>query len=207
MARDPGSGSFTYHILTQERWDDFERLFGPRGACGGCWCMWWRVQAKEFERNKGEGNRRAMRKLVARGTVPGILAYHGGEAVGWCSVAPRADFPRLERSRILAPVDERPVWSIVCLFVAKQWRRRGVSEGLVEAAVRYVRKTGGRIVEAYPVDTDGKAMPDAFAFHGLASTFVKVGFTEAARRSKTRPIMRKRLGTERKKRQTKRWDR
>lgn len=162
--------------------------------------MWWRVQAKEFERNKGEGNRRAMKRLVARGTVPGIMAYNDGEPVGWCSVAPREDFPRLERSKVLAPVDDRPVWSITCLFVAKGWRRRGVSAGLVKAAVRHVRSKGGRIVEAYPVDTGGKPIPDAFAFHGLASTFEKAGFSEAARRSKTRPIMRRRLKGEGRKR-------
>jgi GNAT superfamily N-acetyltransferase len=185
------STSFTYCPLTRERWEDFETLFGARGACGGCWCMWWRVQAKEFERSKGEGNRRAMKRLVRSGTVPGILAYHKDEAVGWCSVAPRENFPRLERSKILAPVDDLPAWSIVCLFVAKGWRRRGVSEGLVEAAVKHVRSQGGRIIEAYPVDPGGKPIPDAFAFHGLASTFEKAGFAEAARRSRTRPIMRR----------------
>jgi len=183
--------TFTYHPLTPERWDDFERLFGARGACGGCWCMWWRVRAKEYEKSKGRGNRRAMKRLVGSGTVPGILAYRGEEPVGWCSVAPRGDFPRLGGSRILAPVDDRPVWSIVCLFVAKGWRRRGVSAGLVEAAVKYVRRNGGRIVEAYPVDPGGKAMPDAFAFHGIAATFRKARFKEVARRSPTRPVMRR----------------
>ncbi|MDD3643237.1 MAG: GNAT family N-acetyltransferase [Candidatus Krumholzibacteria bacterium] len=200
MPSSARTGPFTYHQLTIDRWEDFERLFGERGACGGCWCMWWRVQAKEFEKNKGSGNRRAMKRIVDSGTVPGILAYSGGEPVGWCSVAPRGDFPRLERSRILAPVDDRPVWSIVCLFVAKGWRRRGVSAGLVGAAVKYARSMGGTIAEAYPVDPGDTPMPDTFAFHGLASTFVKAGFAEAARRSKTRPVMSKTLKRERQKR-------
>ena len=100
----------TFSPLTPSRWDDFADLFGPRGATGGCWCMWWRITNKEFEANKGEGNRMAIKDLVDKGTIPGILAYDGDQAIGWCSVAPREEFTRLERSRILKPVDEQPVW-------------------------------------------------------------------------------------------------
>ncbi|MHC4945990.1 MAG: GNAT family N-acetyltransferase [Planctomycetota bacterium] len=179
-----------FHPLTRERWKDFEKLFGARGACGGCWCMWWRITAKEFEAKKGEGNKKAMRKIVTKGTVPGIIAYHGDDPVGWCSVAPREDFPRLERSKILKPVDDKPVWSVVCLFVAKPYRRGGVSTELLQAAVQYVKKQCGKIVEGYAVEPKKDAMPDAFAFHGLAAAYKKAGFKEVARRSETRPIMR-----------------
>ena len=179
-----------FHPLTDEQWDDFAKLFGKRGACGGCWCMWWRQTAKEYEASKGEKNRRKMKKLVGSGEVPGLLAYHEGEPVGWCAVAPRVDYPRLSRSRILKPVDERPVWSIVCLFVARSHRNMGVSSALIRAAVDFVRERGGRTLEAYPVEPKKDRMPDTFAFHGLAASFLRAGFTEVARRSETRPIMR-----------------
>jgi len=179
-----------YHPLTPERWEDFEKLFGKRGACGGCWCMWWRQTSKEFNENKGENNRLAMKEIVRSGRVPGILAYHDGKPVGWCSVAPREDFPRLARSRGFKPVDDQPVWSVVCFFVAKKYRRKGVSDGLLGAAVDYVRRQGGRIVEGYPVEPKKDRVPDLFVFHGLASTFIKAGFEEVARRLERRPVMR-----------------
>jgi len=185
---------FEFYPFTYDRWKDFVKLFGKRGACGGCWCMWWRQTAKEFEASKGDKNRRKMEKLVASGGVPGVLAYHDGEPVGWCAVAPRSDYPRLSRSRILKPVDDSPVWSIVCLFVAKGHRGLGVSSALIKAAVEFVCERGGRLVEAYPVEPGKKRMPDIFAFHGLAVSFSRAGFREVARRSKTRPVMRYEIG-------------
>mgnify|MGYP000271258035 CR=1 FL=1 len=179
-----------FEPLTPNRWSDFESLFGPTWACGGCWCMWWRLMKKEFEAQKGEANRRAMQALVAAGTVPGILAYHNGNTVGWCSVSPRKDFPRLEKSRILKPVDDEPAWSIVCLFVNKTYRRKQVSTRLLNAAVQYVRDQRGCIVEGYAVEPRQDRTPDIFAYQGLASAYRKAGFVEVARRSATRPIMR-----------------
>jgi GNAT superfamily N-acetyltransferase len=176
--------------LTYDAWGDFERLFGPRGACGGCWCMWWRLTAKEFEGRKGAANKRAMKALVRRGEVPGLLAYDGEEPVGWCAVAPRAAYPRLGRSRILRPVDDADVWSVVCFFVAKAWRGRGVTTALLRAAAKYVKSRGGKVVEGYPVEPAKGKMPDAFAYPGLAAAFKAAGFEEVARRSPTRPIMR-----------------
>jgi GNAT superfamily N-acetyltransferase len=152
--------------------------------------MWFRLTHKEFEARKGDANKRAMKALVRSGAVPGILAYYEGRAVGWCSVAPREEYTRLETSRILKPVDDKPVWSVVCLFVAKRYRRTGVSTQLLRAAVDYVRKKGGKIIEGYPVEPKKEKTPDAFAFHGLASAFLEAGFKEIARRSEHRPIMR-----------------
>ena len=111
-----------FHPLTSDRWSDLETLFGERGACGGCWCMCWRVKRSKYEKQKGEGNRKAMKAIVDSGEVPGILAYAEGMPVTWCSVAPRGSFSALSHSRILKPVDEKPVWSIVCLFVEKRFR-------------------------------------------------------------------------------------
>lgn len=179
--------------LTKERWADFERLFGPRGACGGCWCMWWRIKRSQFDKQKGEANRRAMKKIVDGGEVPGLIAYAGGEPAGWCAVAPRETYVVLRGSRILKPVDEQPVWSIVCFYVARSHRRSGLTVRLIEAAVRFAQARGARVVEGYPVEPRQDRMPDAFMYHGLASAFLKAGFTEVERRSPTRPIMRRTL--------------
>lgn len=176
--------------LTTEAWPDLEALFGARGACGGCWCMWWRRPKAEFERGKGAVNRNALRLLVRQGAPTGVLAYAGDRPVGWCSIAPRDQFPRLAGSRILAPVDDAAVWSIVCLFVARDWRRHGVSIGLLRAAVAHARRLGARLVEGYPVEPRAGRQPDAFVWTGLASAFERAGFREVARRSETRPIMR-----------------
>ncbi len=182
-----------FHPLTPDRWRDLERLFGERGACGGCWCMWWRLTGKEFEAGKGEPNRRAMKKLVDAGAEPGILAYEGGEPVGWCALAPRASYGRLARSRILAPVDERPVWSVVCFFVDRRWRERGVSVALLEAAAAHARERGAELLEGYPVEPRKARAPAVFVYTGLAAAFRRAGFAEVARRSPTRPIMRREL--------------
>jgi len=176
--------------VTPSRWKDFETLFGERGACGGCWCMWWKLTRSQFEKNKGAGNKREMKKLIASGEVPGLLAYSKGRPVAWCAVAPREKYPALEKSRILKRVDDKPVWSVVCFFIDKGFRKRGVSIELLRAAVSYAEKRGAEIVEGYPVDPKTKDYAPAFAYTGLASAFLKVGFVEILRRSETRPIMR-----------------
>ena len=135
---------FSFKPLTSDRWADFETLFGSNGACGGCWCMAWRLGNKEFQQRKGAGNKRAMKKLAAGKVPPGILAYAGDEAVGWISIAPRKEFVRLEKSRVLARVDEQPVWSVPCFFVRKDFRKRGLSTELLNAAAEFARKQGAK---------------------------------------------------------------
>ena len=181
----------TFEALTPDRWSDLEQLFGERGACGGCWCMWWRLKRSTFNQQKGAKNKAAFKAVVDAGEAPGILAYENGTPIGWCAVAPRETYPALERSRVLKRIDNQPVWSIVCLFIARPYRRKGVSVALVRAAANYVRKRGGKIVEGYPVEPRNDEMPDAFAWTGLASAFLKAGFVERERRSETRPIMRR----------------
>jgi len=191
VLRKKGTLNLEFHPLTRGRWVDVEQLFGQRGACGSCWCMWWRLARSDFMLQRGEMNRKAFKDLVDSGKVPGILAYAEGQPIGWCAVAPRETFPRLERSRILSRVDNKPVWSVVCFFVAKAFRRKGISVRLLTAAVDHVRKKGGKIVEGYPVEPKKDwASPDPFVYTGLFSAFRKAGFVEVARRSRTRPIMR-----------------
>jgi GNAT superfamily N-acetyltransferase len=153
--------------------------------------MVWRLPRAEFVRRKGSGNREALKRLVRGPMAPGVLAYHEGRPVGWCAVAPRADYPALGRSRVLKPVDDLPVWSISCLFVEKGSRRRGVSVRLIRAAVAFAGSRGARVVEAYPVEPRAGIQPDPFVWTGLASAYLRAGFREVARRSETRPIMRK----------------
>lgn len=179
-----------FHPVTPDRWEDMEQLFGPRGAIGGCWCMWWRIKRVEFEQQQGDGNHEAMCSIVESGKVPGILAYSNGKPVAWCSVAPREDFPVLDRSPILKRVDDQPVWSIVCFFIAKKYRHQGLSSRMLSAAVEYAAGKGARIIEGYPITPKKDQAPDIYIFTGLESTFVKAGFVEVARRSKSRPIMR-----------------
>ncbi|MDD4904337.1 MAG: GNAT family N-acetyltransferase [Candidatus Bipolaricaulis sp.] len=176
--------------LTLDRWTDLEKLFGAHGAQAGCWCMWWRQTASEFAAGKGDRNREALRTIVASGEPPGLLAYAGDEPVGWCAVAPRERYVRLARSRILKPIDEQPVWSIPCFFVARSYRRRGISARLLGAAVEFVRDRGGRIVEAYPIAPASDEYPAAYAYTGLLSTFLATGFEVVARPSPSRAIVR-----------------
>jgi GNAT superfamily N-acetyltransferase len=181
---------FDFSPATADRWVDLEALFGSRGACGGCWCMSWRLPRAEFNANKGEGNRLALLELVKAGPPPGLLAYADSKPIGWCAVAPRTAYPALERSRVLRPVDNQPVWSISCIFVVKGYRRQGLSTRLIQAAVEFAKSQGARIVEGYPQTIEG-SLPDAFVWTGLESSFLKAGFIETARRSPKRPILRR----------------
>ena len=138
-----------------------------------------------------------MKSIILSGKIPGLLAYavttidpEKPIPIGWISVAPREEFSRLERSRILKKVDDQPVWSIVCFFVAKNFRNQGVTIYLLKAAVNFAKQNGAIIVEGYPIQPKKDRSPDAFVYSGLTSTFLKAGFKEVLRRSETRPIMR-----------------
>lgn len=134
-----------------------------------------------------------MQRLVKADQTPGLLAYLGDTPVGWCALAPRTVYRRLETSRILKPVDDQPTWSVPCFFVAKGFRRQGVSGALLRAAVEFAREHGATILEGYPTECR-RTQPDAFVYTGLASVFQRAGFAEVARRSAHRPMMRLKLG-------------
>src|SRR5438093_5993995 len=172
-----------FRPATAALWPDLAKLFGPRGACAGCWCMWPRLTSAEFRRGAGAGNRRALQRLVRTGTRPGILAYAAGEPIGWCALAPRSAYRRLERSRVMAPVDDQEVWSVVCFFVARPWRGRGLTVKLLREAARYASSHGVRILEGYPSDPKRGRPADAFVWTGLSTAFARAGFREVARRS------------------------
>jgi GNAT superfamily N-acetyltransferase len=152
--------------------------------------MWWRTTRSQFEQQHGEGNRQAMQDIVNSGEVPGIIAYAGGEPVGWCSVAPRESYASLNRSPVLKRLDDKPVWSIVCFYVAKGRRGNGIMTELIRGAIDYVRQQGGKIVEAYPTHPRGRELSLASSFMGIPSVFEQAGFVECARPSKSKVVMR-----------------
>ena len=182
--------------MTPDRWDDLVALFGENGAYANCWCMWWRTTASAFDegiKDRGRGNRAAMKALVKEGRVPGLLAYRDDKPVGWISVAPRAEFGRVERSPILKPVDDEPAWAVVCFYIDKRHRGEGVGTALLDAAVAHVAENGGRLVEGYPIHPDDRTT-SASAYTGVVSMFEGAGFEQVARRKPTsRSIWRKRV--------------
>jgi GNAT superfamily N-acetyltransferase len=183
------------HPLTPDRWDDLVTVFDRPGDPKGCWCMFYRVRGRDFDHRWGRGNREDFRGVVEEGPPPGLLAYRDGVPVGWCAVAPRDAYPRILRSRVVGPVDDAPAcWAVVCFYVVRSERRGGLAAALLEAAVAFATTNGAAAVEGYPKDTDGGTKHANEMFVGSMSMFAAAGFKEVARRSPTRPIMRRTLG-------------
>lgn len=175
--------------LTKGRWSDLVDLFNRPGGSivRGCWCMFYRRSGGVGE---GSRNRKALRALVDRGNVPGLIGYENGSPVGWISLGPREDYGKLQRSPVMKPVDDKRVWSIVCFYVDPRARGRGVSEALLRGAIDFARSKGARLLEAYPVDKGERSHPD-FMFFGAKLMYDRAGFKEVARRRETRPVVRK----------------
>jgi GNAT superfamily N-acetyltransferase len=183
--------------LTPDRWDDLVELFERPGAsvARGCWCMFYRESGKSVvEPGLGprESRKRALKALVDRGVVPGLIAYRGARPIGWVSLGPRPDYAKLAHSPVMKPVDQAPVWSIVCFFVDARERGQGVAETLLKAALTWARGQGVTLVEAYPVDRARRGADDSMWF-GALSMYDAAGFREVARRKPTRAVVRKRL--------------
>lgn len=189
----------TIKPVTPQNWEDLVTVFGEEGACDGCWCMYWRVRHKDFRQMRGTGAREALHGMVERGEVPGLLAYMDGKPVGWCSVGPRESYAALAHSRSLKPIDDLPVWSIVCFYMDRSARGQGLMGALVRGAVDHAKKHGAKLVEAYPVDLQseklaGKHLSGDGGYMGIASVFREAGFEVVARPSQTDVIMRYKLG-------------
>lgn len=180
---------------TPARWNDLVELFGPNGACAGCWCMFWRTPHAMFNAMGNDERYAALQSLTTSELPPGVLVYQYGKAIGWCAVGPREHFAAIERSRSLKRIDEQPVWAIVCFFVAKPYRRRGVTQALIRGALEFAQRHGARIVEAYPLDLTShkytsQRLSGAAGFEGSAATFRATGFSEVRRASASKLYMR-----------------
>jgi GNAT superfamily N-acetyltransferase len=178
-----------------QTWADLEELFGlPGGSIvRGCWCLYYRkVGQVGIGKAQAPSNKAELHGLVHSGVVPGLVGYADGSPVGWISLGPREDYRRLERSRVMKPVDDIPVWSIVCAYVAKRYRGKGYQHKLLAGAIDYARDQGVRMLEAYPVDKPERSHDD-FMFFGSRSLYERAGFHEVVRRSPTRVVMRRGL--------------
>ncbi|SMC85980.1 GNAT family N-acetyltransferase [Kibdelosporangium aridum] len=184
--------------LSEKTWPAQERLFGPRGAAEGCWCMYFRLPNADFMRGKGEPNRRAARKLARSSEPVGLLAMEGDDAIGWVAVAPRSVYRRLDRSKVAAPPDPDEdltgVWSVTCFFIHRTARRKGVGAELLQAAIKYATKKGAKVIEAYPVDTKGGKASSGELYHGTLSMFLDAGFMLVEHRGVRRALVRKPVG-------------
>jgi GNAT superfamily N-acetyltransferase len=181
-----GGVKFTVRPLTPDLWPALEDLFGKRGACNGCWCMYWRI-GSAYRKQAPNKNKMAFRKVVNKGPPPGLLAFDGALAVGWCQLTPRSALGAIDRSWRLKRVDEIPVWSLSCLYVRIGYRKRGVTSPLIEAALRTAKRARAPALEAYPFDASKS--PSASGT-GYRSTFARAGFKTVACRTPARPIMR-----------------
>jgi hypothetical protein len=168
--------SVNFKPLTPDTWHDFETLFGEHGAYSGCWCMYWRLTRREFNQGCGLNNKAAIKSLVERGTIPGLIAYQDGQPAGWISIAPREQFGSLERSPTLKRLDDAPVWSIVCFYVSKE-NRGNILLTLIGGAVDYAYQQGARIVEAYPTISTASSQP-VDRYMGTVKAFLAAGFEQ-----------------------------
>lgn len=181
------------HPLTPDRWNDLETLFGRQGAWYGCWCMWWRLSGTDFEAQSTQERHAALREIVESGREPGLLAYVDDAPVGWCSVAPREEFARISpRARVYKPIDDLPAWSILCFYVKRQHRGKGVATALLNAAIPFAAERGAPTLEAYPRIVE-QPMDDGGLFVGTLSMFLNAGFEEVGRPQPTRATVRRRL--------------
>jgi GNAT superfamily N-acetyltransferase len=153
--------------------------------------MYWRI-GSAYRKVPRDKNKAAFREIVKRGPPPGLVAFDGDIAVGWCQLTPRDALPWLDRARRLKRVDQLPVWSLSCFYVRIGYRRQGVTSALVSAALRVAKLAGAAAVEAYPLDAD--KTPSA-SWTGYATTFERAGFKVVARHVPARPIMRYDLKT------------
>ncbi len=181
----------SFEPLSKTNWNKFVQLFGEKGACGNCWCMYFRLSKPDFTEGKVDnGNKDAMHDLVRSNKPTGILGFYQEQAIAWCAFAPREDFMKLEKSRVHKRIDDKAVWSIPCFFIDKNFRRLGVSVALLKAVIKYAKTQRIKIIEAYPTTPTQPVLPDSFVWIGLYKSFERAGFKIVDKTSKNRPMVR-----------------
>jgi GNAT superfamily N-acetyltransferase len=186
--------------LTPARLPDLAQLFEQGGDPKWCWCAYFRIRGFDFSSGGKARHRQVMETAAVEnakeGRAPGLVAYDGDEAVGWISVGPRDDYERLAYSTVLKPIDNKPVWSIVCFVVGRRSRGRGVARALLTAGIDYAREHGATMLEAYPVEVErGARIPSGSVYRGTVTMFERAGFKVVDRRptpgGPPRPIVRR----------------
>ena len=199
----PSVASLDVRPLTPDTFGDLAGLFEEGGDPRWCWCMYFRARGRDWSNSTGDQNRAELRALADRpGVAPGLVGYEDGRAIAWISLGPREDYERLAHSKILAPVDDTPVWSIVCFVVSRHARGRGVAASMLQAGIAYAREHGATMLEAYPAETHDRRMRAADIYLGTLSMFERAGFEVVERRqwnasTPVRPIVRRSVNADR----------
>ena len=189
MQREQKNNKLKFESLASSNWKQFETLMGEKGGCGNCWCMYFRLPHKVFQENKPNGNKKLMKQLVNKGLPQGLIASMNSKPVGWIALAPREDYLKLENTRVFKPIDDKPVWSITCFFVKKEFRRMGLSQQLIKGAVDFAKKKKIKTLEAYPAIPYDEKVPHSFLWVGVLSSFIKNGFKIVRQSSKSRAMV------------------
>lgn len=191
MSNDEFLAKLRFEPLSSANWGKFVKLFGEKGACGNCWCMYYRLSKVDFDKGKvNDGNKNAIKQLVFNDRPTGLLGFYEDQPIAWCAFAPREDFMKLERSRVHKRIDDQAVWSVPCTFIAKDYRRKGISVELLKGLIAYAKEKGIKIIEAYPTIPTQAKLPDSFAWIGLYQSFERAGFEIVDQSSKNRPMVR-----------------
>ena len=180
-----------FEPLSPKNWNAFEQLFGEKGACGNCWCMYFRLSKNDFQEGKyNNGNKDAMKQLVFNQQPTGVICFYQDQPIAWCALAPREVYSKLKKSRVHKPIDDKPVWSITCFFIRKEFRKLGISVQLLKGVINIAKTLQIKILEAYPAIPTQDILPDSFAWIGLYKSFERAGFKIVDQTSKNRPMVR-----------------
>ena len=181
-------------------WEDLQAVFGPRGEAHRCQCQWFKIPASHWKGIPVEVLSARLQEQTGCGNpdarTSGLVAYLGGEPVGWCAVEPRTAYPRLLRSRVpwsgrQEDRDDDGVWTVSCFVTRTGYRRRGVSYALARAAVGFARDRGARALEGYPMITEpGKDITWGELYVGSRSVFEAAGFEQVSQPTPRRVVMR-----------------
>lgn len=186
----PANTGLSFQSLKTSNWKQFEELMGEKGGCGNCWCMYFRLPTKTFQENKPDGNKKMMKQLVNNGMPQGLIAFMNKKPAGWIALAPREDYTKIENSRVFKRIDDKPVWSISCFFIKKEYRHKGLSRQLIKGAVDFAKRKKIKILEAYPAIPYSQKVPHPFLWVGVLSSFLKNDFTIVKQSSKSRAMVR-----------------
>ena len=185
------STELTIEPVTKRNWNMLVQLFGEKGACGNCWCMYFRLKKADFQQGKvNDGNKHALKEIIFNDRPAGLLAIYEEQPIAWCAFAPREEFIKLENSRVHKRIDDKRVWSIPCLFIDKHFRRLGISVELLKGVAMYAKTKGIQVIEAYPTIPTTETIPDSFAWIGIYKSFERAGFEIVDTTSKHRPMVR-----------------